>query len=123
MKFVDGDKSVFNTLQPKFNKLEEITLADKQTYQILTSKVPLFSDNNELIGEIGLFSKLTDAAHHKLAFFMANDILQESIIPKNRKYCLPDPYDGTQKVYLSLREKQCLEQWVLGKVSKEIAAI
>jgi DNA-binding CsgD family transcriptional regulator/PAS domain-containing protein len=121
ISFIDGDKTVFKTLQPKFNMLEEITFADKQTYPIIVSKVPLFSDNNQLIGEIGLLSKLTDAAHNKLAFFMANDILQESIIPQNRKYCLPNPHDNTQKVYLSLREKQCLDQWVLGKISKEIA--
>jgi DNA-binding CsgD family transcriptional regulator/PAS domain-containing protein len=121
LKFIREDKLVYITGQPRFNIIEETTFADKKTYQVLVSKVPLFDDNNEVIGEMGIFSKLTDAAQNKLAFFMANDVLQESIIPQNRKYCLPHPYDDEGEIYLTSREKQCLDQYVAGKTSKEVA--
>lgn len=120
LKFINDDKIIYNTRQPLFNIVEETTFADKQIYRVIVSKFPLISENNDLVGEIAIFAKLNEAARNKLAFFMANDILSDSIIPQNRRYYVPHPYDEFESVYLSLREKQCLDEWVLGKTSKEI---
>ncbi len=120
LKYINDDKIIYHTRQPQFNIVEETTFADKQIYPVIVSKFPLVSESNDLVGEIGIFAKLNEAARNKLAFFMANDILSDSIIPQNRRYYLPHPDDESESVYLSLREKQCLDEWVLGKTSKEI---
>jgi DNA-binding CsgD family transcriptional regulator/PAS domain-containing protein len=116
----EGDQSVMQTQRPKFNMIEEVTWANGQTYTMIVSKVPLFTPTNEVIGTVGMFCKLEEIEKQKHLLAMANGVLEETIVPENRRFCLKDAKTN-HLIYLSKREKECFEKWALGKTSKEIA--
>ncbi|HAF87391.1 MAG TPA: hypothetical protein DIV44_13295 [Leeuwenhoekiella sp.] len=54
------DLDIMRTRQPKSNIEETIMLADNRELYLLTNKVPLIADNNQIMGVLGIFHDITE---------------------------------------------------------------
>jgi PAS domain S-box-containing protein len=61
--FIDWDRAVIDSGEPKFGILERLRRADGEERWIETNKVPLRNVNGEVIGVLGTFSDVTDRHH------------------------------------------------------------
>lgn len=61
--FIDWDRSVIETGEPKFGILERLRRADGEERWLETNKVPLRGINGEVIGILGTFKDVTDRHH------------------------------------------------------------
>jgi len=57
--FCEDDRQIMKTKHPKLNIEEEQTFADGQKVLLLTSKVPLLNQNNEVMGVLGIYYDIT----------------------------------------------------------------
>jgi PAS domain S-box-containing protein len=58
--YMQDDRDVMNSRKSKLNIEEPLTLPDGKKITILTSKIPLINENNEVFGVLGIFTDITD---------------------------------------------------------------
>lgn len=67
------DQQVMASRQPKLNIEEEQTLADGRIANLLTSKVPLFNNDNEVIGILGIYYDISELKRTEKALELAKN--------------------------------------------------
>lgn len=58
--YIDVDKRVMESGIPKLNHEEKITISDNSTIIVITNKVPLFDQNNNVVGLLGITIDITN---------------------------------------------------------------
>lgn len=64
--YIDDDKLVLTSGQPKLNYEEQQTRSDGRTEWLSTSKVPLFNEDGEIFGVLGAYYDITEHKLHML---------------------------------------------------------
>ena len=67
------DQQILQSRQAKLNIEEPQTLADGREIILLTSKIPLFAKNGEVVGILGIYHDITDRKKIELSLEMAKD--------------------------------------------------
>ena len=77
--FIDWDRSVIESGEPRFGILERLTRADGETRWIETNKSPLRDLNGEVIGVMGTFEDVTDRRHAERELQVTLDELDKRV--------------------------------------------
>lgn len=77
--FIDWDRAVIESGEPKFGILEQLQRADGENRWLETNKVPLRDLNGEVIGVLGTFEDITDRHHAEEELQSTLDQLDERV--------------------------------------------
>jgi PAS domain S-box-containing protein len=76
------DEEVMSSGVPKLKFEERLTKSDGNIYWLQTSKIPLFNDNEEVSGVIGIFEEITERKKNEEKIRLS-ELLYRSIFEKN----------------------------------------
>lgn len=74
-KFVDIDKHIIETGQPKLNYEEQKNLQGNKPIWLRTSKSPLRSSDGSIVGVLGIYEDITEQKHQQEEIRLSNDRL------------------------------------------------
>ena len=77
--FIDWDRAVIESGEPKFGILEQLQRADGENRWLETNKVPLRDLDGEVIGVLGTFEDITDRHHAEEELQRTLDQLDERV--------------------------------------------
>jgi len=78
-KYIKDDKDVINSKKEKIDFEEEQTQSDGKTIWLSTSKVPLKSEDGEVVGILGIYSDITERKNNQNELLLYKDKLEELV--------------------------------------------
>lgn len=91
-KYRKDDIAVMESKEPKLNMEEEQTLSDGRKIYLLTSKVPLFNEDKEVTGILGIYSDITELKQAKEKAEASVNAKNEFL--KNMRHDFRTPFSG-----------------------------
>ena len=97
--FINDDREVINSKKPKRSIIEQITKADGKRIWILTVKVPLFDQNGDSLGVLGLYEDITERRAAESELLKAKEAAEEanrtkSLFLANMSHEIRTPMNG-----------------------------
>lgn len=71
--YIQDDQDIIQSKKPKLNIEESQTLSNQKDMVLLTSKIPLFSRNGEIMGVLGIFHDITERKQMELSLAQAKN--------------------------------------------------
>jgi len=84
-KYVKDDKDVINSNKAKIDFEEEQTQSDGKTIWLSTSKVPLTSEDGEVVGVLGIYSDITERKNYQNELLLYKDKLEELVSTRTQE--------------------------------------
>jgi len=84
-KYTEDDKEVINSKKEKIDFEEEQTQSDGKTIWLSTSKVPLTSEDGEVVGVLGIYSDITERKNSQNELLLYKDKLEELVSTRTQE--------------------------------------
>ncbi|MCB1827376.1 MAG: PAS domain-containing protein [Coxiellaceae bacterium] len=107
----EDDLEVMRSKKPKLNIEEQQTLSNGRKIFLLTNKVPLFDDDNNVCGVLGVYSDITELKNAQLALLAAKEEAEisnkmKSDFIQNMEHDIRTPFSGLYGLSKSLWENE-----------------
>lgn len=123
--FIHDDRHVMESKQPKLNILEQQTFLNGSEKILLTSKVPLLSENGDVMGILGIYTDVTEKKQLENELIARNKELKhgklqlEKVLSRYKKFVLNQEHDMripasnvlglANALLLHLTDPECIE--------------